>query len=121
MRSALFIWLVWLFGVVAIWILIWQISKNWQSPKLGILRAVLRSLAVSLALAPTVLSAGYVGFPAPASVVILSYPFDTNRGNPGLVANTRFAVICFFIFWGACFLISLALFYRRKKQSAHKG
>jgi hypothetical protein len=118
MRPALFIWL---FGVVAFWVLVWLVTRNWQSSALGVLRAALRSFAVSLALAPTAISAGYVGFPAPASAVILYYPFDTNRGNPGLIANTRFAVVCFFLFWGVCFMISLALLFRRQKRHANKG
>jgi hypothetical protein len=113
MRPAL---LIWLFGVIAFWVLAWRITKNWRSPTLGVLRAVLRSFAVSIALAPTGISAGYVGVPAPASAVILSYPFDTYRDAPGLIANTRFAVVCFFVFWAVCFTISLLSFYWWQKR-----
>jgi phosphatidylserine synthase len=113
MRVELFMWFI---GVVVFWIIIWRVTKNWSSPTLGVVRAAVRSFAVSLALAPTGISAGYVGFPAPASAVILSYLFDTHRDNPGLIANIRFAVVCFLVFWAVGFFISLALFYRRQKR-----
>jgi len=118
MRPAL---LIWLFGVIAFWVLAWRITRDWRSPTLGVLRALLRSLAVSMALAPTGISAGYVGFPAPASAVIVSYPFDTHRDAPGLIANTRFAVVCFFVFWAICFSISLVSFCWRQKQHEEKS
>ena len=112
--------LMWLLFVVAIWLVIWFVTQNWQLGWLGILRAGLRSFAVSLAFAPTAISTGMLAIPCPASAVILSYPFDSNRGDRDLLANTHTAIFCFFVFWGICFAISLALFSMRRKLRDEK-
>jgi hypothetical protein len=119
MRPEIFIWL---FGVIAFWVLVWLATRRWQTLGLGITRVLFRTFAASLALAPTAIVAGYVGLPAPASLVILSYPFDSNRGHPGLVANTNRAIVCFFVFWAITFLISAFRFlwvYDRRTRTSN--
>jgi len=105
--------LLWLLGVVVFWVVIWVLTRKWQSLGLGLLRAFLRSLAVAFALAPTAISAGYVGFPAPASLVMLSYyAMDRHSAKPdrGLMQNISLAFHCFFVVWIILFLIMMFRF-----------
>jgi hypothetical protein len=99
--------LSWLLGVGCLWAFVFWITAAWKSPGLCLARAFLRSFSVSVALAPTAVKAGFVAFLAPASLVIISYPFDSHRGDAGLIANTVYAMHCFLIFWAIGFCVSL--------------
>ena len=70
--SAVLLLLGWAVTIVAFWWTAWRLSRNWGSLGLGLARACLRSFAVSLALAPTGIVAGLVGFPCPASAAIIA-------------------------------------------------
>ena len=65
--------IIWLVAVVTIWVLAWTFTRSWQSLGLGMARALIRTLAVALAVTPTVIVAGYVVVPLPATLAILSY------------------------------------------------
>jgi hypothetical protein len=75
-----------------------------------------------MALAPTGISAGYVGFPFPASAAIIAYAFDGRWSDRGVQQNVRVAFTCFFLFWGVAFLLGmfrfLWLYDRRQKTSS---
>jgi hypothetical protein len=120
MQAALFL-LVWAIGVAAFWVGVWRLSRSWQSLGLGLARALLRSFAVSLALAPTAIAAGLVGFPCPASAAIIAYAIDGQWGNREIKENLDTAFICFFAFWLFAFLIAafrfLWIYDRRKTQT----
>src|SRR5437868_3466493 len=102
--------LIWFVGVIILWVLVWVFTRKWQSLGAGLARAFLRSFAVAMALAPTGISAGYVGFPFPASAALISYALDGHWNEGGAQQNIRLALCCFFIFWGAGFLIAMFRF-----------
>ena len=117
MRPAL---LIWFFGVVAFLVFVLFVTRRWRSPKLTIARALLRTFAASLVFAPAPVVAGYVGFIVPASAALLSYPFDSHRGDPGLVANTVRAAWWFLGFWGFWFCLSLVFILWRQNRYEQK-
>jgi hypothetical protein len=114
--------LIWFLGVIILWALIWLLTRKWQSLGAGLLRAFLRSFAVTMALAPTGIVAGYVGFPAPASAALIGYALDGHWEDRGVQQNVRVAFTCFFVFWGVSFLIAafrfLWLYDRRPPSSS---
>lgn len=101
---------IWVLGVVTFWILVWKLTRKWQSLGLGLARALLRSLAVALAFAPTAISAGYVGFPFPASAALIAYAMDSHWGERAVKESVSVALHCFFVFWLLAFLIAIFRF-----------
>ena len=104
--------LAWLTAVVAFWILARRRTRKWQSLELGLPRAFVRSLAVSLALAPT--GVAYVPLPVPATLALLAYTFSDNWS--GRHEAIRFSLVCFLVFWAIAFTISLLWFLWRYDQ-----
>ena len=124
MNVSLFL-LGWAVGVGGFWLVIWRLSRSWQSLSLGLVRALFRSFAVSLALAPTGIVAGYVGFPCPASAAIIAFALG-GWGAPESKQNRNNALILFFSFWLIAFLIAMFRFLwiydrRRTEFSAQRG
>jgi hypothetical protein len=116
MRLVLFL-LGWVVTVAGFWWTVWRLSRNWHSLGLGLARACLRSFAVSLALAPTGIVAGLVGFPCPASAAIVAFALD-GWSAPETKQNRNSALILFFSFWLVAFLIAMFRFlwiYDRRK------
>jgi hypothetical protein len=108
MRPALFL-LGWAAAVSVFWWAVWRVSRNWKSLGLGLARACLRSLAVSVALAPTGIVAGLVGFPCPASAAIIAYALD-RWSAPETRQNRDTALLLFFSFWLIACLIAIVRF-----------
>lgn len=65
----------WFFAVVILWILIWRVTRTRSLS----IRGSLRSLAIALAFAPTALTASWIAFPAPASLVLAAYLFEPKK------------------------------------------
>ncbi len=108
MKGALFL-LGWLVSVAAFWWVAWRLTRGWQSLGWGLARALLRSFAVSLALAPTGIAAGLVGFPYPASAQIIGcvlYGWNA----PETKQNRDTALFLFLGFWLVAFLIAMFRF-----------
>lgn len=120
MNPAVFFLIGWAVGVGGFWFLIWRVSRNWHSLGPGLARALARSFAVSMVLAPTGIVAGYVGFPFPASAAIIGYAVFGQWRDRGAKQNLDAALACFFAFWLIAFLISMFRFLwvydRRKKE-----
>ncbi len=113
------IYVIWLLLVIAFWVLIWKLTRNWQSLPLGIARALLRTLAIAVALSPTVIVAGYVVLPWLATAAIFFYAFDGHWSE--VQRQVRQSLFHFFTFWAISFLIAVTLFlwkyYRRTKNN----
>jgi len=108
----------WAVTIAAFWWAVWRLSRNWQSLGLGLARACLRSLAVSLALAPTGIVAGLVGFPCPASAAIVATAL-AGWSAPETKQNRDTALFLFLSFWFIAFLIAMFRFlwiYDRRKK-----
>lgn len=93
----------WIWGAIAFWIVIW-LTTTGSAEKV---RVPLRSLAISMAFAPTVVVAGWIGFPAPATLVLLGH-FFAHKPKPyqrGYVENLLIAGFCFVVFFGLTFMI----------------
>ncbi len=58
-----------------------------------------RAFAFAYLFSPTVIGAGMVGFPAPATLAFIAYVFDPEPTSRGMGSNQRFALQCFFITW----------------------
>jgi hypothetical protein len=101
--------LAWAAAVAGFWWAVWRVSRNWRSLGLGFARACLRSFAVSVALAPTGIAAGLVGFPCPASAAIIAYALD-GWSAPESKQNHDTALVLFFSFWLIAFLIAVIRF-----------
>src|ERR1051326_9206734 len=107
--SAVLLLLGWAVTIVAFWWTAWRLSRNWGSLGLGLARACLRSFAVSLALAPTGIVAGLVGFPFPASAAIIAIALG-GWSAPETKQNRDAALVLFFSFWLIAFLVAMFRF-----------
>src|SRR5688500_16515011 len=85
------------FGVIICGVVVWLMTEGSHAA----IRMPLRSLAISLVFAPTVVVAGWIGFPAPASLVLLGH-FFAHEPKPyarGYTDNLALAGFCFVVFW----------------------
>ena len=87
------------------WFVAKIVSVNWASPA----RAFIRSLSIAIAFAPTGIVAGWVGFPAPASLVLIGHLFEKEPYDVGYLKNLRFAAVCFGAFWFATLIVCLLI------------
>lgn len=111
-------WILWFISVVVMWMLGFALTSPWKSDVLKFVRIIIRSFVLTYTFAPTVISAGYFAMIMPASLMVLSYPFDPNRGNPGLLENAMTAVKAFCLWWAVFFVIwiFIYLFYTWRKN-----
>jgi hypothetical protein len=112
--------IIWLVAVVSIWVLAWRFTRGWQSLGLRITRGLIRTLVIALAVAPTVIVAGYVVIPLPATLTVFSYAVEGHWAERPIQQEVHRAVVFFVIFWALAFSIAtiriLWVYDRRQKD-----
>ena len=92
----------------------WKLTANFSSPRAlsirHISRLAIRSITLCLVFAPTIVILGFVGFPAPASLVIFLYAVLPGRNDlSDYTVSFYFALVCFLI---SCFILFTAALFR---------
>ena len=91
----------WLVSAVAIFRIVWRVLPSpltARGAKCG--TAILwRAFAFAYAFSPTAVSAGLVGFVAPATLAFIAYLTDPEPKTHGMGSNQRLALQCFGMTW----------------------
>lgn len=109
----------WVVAVVALWIWLWWLTRTWE---LSIRRAALRSLAVAIALTPTLVGGPLIAFPAPASLTVIAGTclllFSTVDKPLDLQAQVVIALIALLLFWLIVFAVTCFRHHLRQRSIA---
>ena len=109
----IFAWFLFVLGIIAL-----SRKATVRLDPQSIVRIAFRSFALSLLLAPTVVYAGIVGFPAPASMVVAACLIFPKWVGDLTRWNLFFALALLFATWLVIALI-LVLLTRRKAGKNH--